>query len=76
MGKFNFISTEIKGLYIIEPTVFGDARGYFMETYNFNEFKDAGLDMIFVQDNQSKSKKAFFGGCIFKQETPRGNLSA
>ena len=36
LGKFNFISTEIKGLYIIEPTVFGDARGYFMETYNFN----------------------------------------
>ena len=74
MGKFNFISTEIKGLYIIEPTVFGDARGYFMETYNFNEFKDAGLDMIFVQDNQSKSKKGVLRGLHFQTRNSQGKL--
>ena len=55
MAKFNFIETEIEGVYIIEPTVFGDERGYFMETYNYNEFKAAGLDMVFVQDNEYKS---------------------
>jgi dTDP-4-dehydrorhamnose 3,5-epimerase len=56
MGKFNFIKTEIDGVYIIENAVFGDNRGYFMETYNYNDFKAAGLDMVFVQDNQSKSR--------------------
>ena len=57
MSKFNFIETEIKDLYIIEPTVFGDARGYFMETYSDQAFKEAGLDYTFVQDNQSSSRK-------------------
>lgn len=51
MGKFNFKPTEIKGVHIIETGIFGDNRGYFMETYNYNEFKAAGLDMVFVQDN-------------------------
>ena len=46
MGKFQFIETVSKGVYVIEPTVFGDNRGYFMETYNYNEFKEAGLDMV------------------------------
>ena len=57
MGKFNFIKTEIDGMFIIEPTVFGDDRGYFLETYHYNEFKTAGIDVKFVQDNQSKSKR-------------------
>ena len=61
MGKFTFIETGIKDLYVIEPTVFGDNRGYFMETYN-DEFKPYikhldGTPAEFVQDNQSKSKK-------------------
>ena len=60
MGKFNFIETEIKDVYIIEPTVFGDNRGYFMETYNYEEFAAAGLDMKFVQDNQSCSVKGTY----------------
>lgn len=47
----------IEGLKVIEPAVFGDARGYFMETYNYNDFKEAGIDCQFVQDNQSASKK-------------------
>ena len=43
MGKFNFIPCEIEGLYVIEPTCFNDSRGYFMETYNYQDFKEAGL---------------------------------
>mgnify|MGYP000665293297 FL=1 len=57
MGQFQFTKTGIEGLVVVEPKVFGDNRGYFMETYNYNDFKAAGLDMVFVQDNQSKSKK-------------------
>ena len=58
MGKITVTACEvdgkvIEGLYVIEPTVFKDARGYFVETYNQNDMKEAGLDMVFVQDNQS-----------------------
>ena len=56
MGKITVTKCDIEGLYVIEPAVFGDKRGYFMETYNQNDFKEAGLDMVFVQDNQSMSK--------------------
>ena len=72
MAKFNFIETEIEGVYIIEPTVFGDERGYFMETYNYNEFKAAGLDMVFVQDNESKSKKGVLRGLHFQTRNSQG----
>lgn len=74
MGKFNFIKTEIDGVYIIETGVFGDNRGYFMETYNYNDFKAAGLDMVFVQDNQSKSKKGVLRGLHFQKTHPQGKL--
>jgi dTDP-4-dehydrorhamnose 3,5-epimerase len=74
MGKFNFIRTDIEGLYIIEPTVFGDERGYFMETYNLKEFQEAGLDMVFVQDNQSKSRKGVLRGLHFQYKHPQGKL--
>ena len=74
MGKFKFINTKIKDLYIIEPTVFGDNRGYFMETYNYDEFKEAGLDMVFVQDNESKSKKGVLRGLHFQREYSQGKL--
>lgn len=74
MSKFNFISTPISDMYIIEPTVFGDSRGYFMETYNYNEFKSAGLDMVFVQDNQSKSKKGVLRGLHFQTKNSQGKL--
>jgi len=74
MKKFNFIKTKIKDLYIIEPTVFGDDRGYFMETYNYDEFKEAGLDMVFVQDNESKSKKGVLRGLHFQKEYSQGKL--
>ena len=62
MGKFTFTPTGIAGMMVVEPTLFGDARGYFMETYNYNEFAAAGLDMTFVQDNQSMSVKGVLRG--------------
>lgn len=74
MGKFIFSETFIKGLFIIEPAVFGDNRGYFMETYNYQDFKKAGLDEIFVQDNQSKSKKGVLRGLHFQRTFPQGKL--
>jgi len=74
MGKFNFIKTKIDGVCIIETEVFGDSRGYFMETYNYNEFKEAGLDMIFVQDNQSKSSKGVLRGLHFQNTHSQGKL--
>jgi len=74
MGKFNFIETKIKDLYIIEPKVFGDSRGYFMETYNKNDFFEAGLTMEFVQDNESKSKKGVLRGLHFQTKHTQGKL--
>ncbi|MGF7118948.1 dTDP-4-dehydrorhamnose 3,5-epimerase [Methanobacterium oryzae] len=74
MSKFKFIKTAIEGVYIIEPTVFGDDRGYFMETYHAEEFKNAGLDIVFVQDNQSKSKKGVLRGLHFQYTKPQGKL--
>ena len=62
MGKIKVTTCEIEGLYVIEPTVFKDERGYFMETYNQNDFKEAGLNMTFVQDNQSMSVKGVLRG--------------
>ncbi|MCM8709418.1 dTDP-4-dehydrorhamnose 3,5-epimerase [Clostridium sp. SYSU_GA19001] len=74
MGQFIFKETEIKGVYIIEPKVFEDNRGYFMETYNYKDFKKAGLDINFVQDNQSKSKKGVLRGLHYQNPKPQGKL--
>lgn len=74
MGNFNFIKTKIKDLYIIEPKVFGDDRGYFMESYNRVDFVEAGLDMVFVQDNESKSKKGVLRGMHFQTKYTQGKL--
>lgn len=74
MGKFNFIKTEIADVYIIEPTIFGDNRGYFTETYNAADFKAAGLDYEFVQDNQSKSSKGVLRGLHFQKTHPQAKL--
>ena len=73
MGKIKVTSdcNGIEGLKVIEPAVFGDARGYFMETYNYNDFKEAGIDCEFVQDNQSASKK----GVLRPQKTKNSSLS-
>lgn len=74
MGKFNFIATKLKGVYIIEPTVFGDNRGYFMESYSKRDFDEAGLKMNFVQDNESKSKKGVLRGLHFQTKHTQGKL--
>ena len=68
------IETGIKDLYIIEPEVFGDNRGYFMESYNKNTFLKLGLDYDFVQDNQSKSKKGVLRGLHFQKKYPQAKL--
>ena len=74
MGKIKVTTCDIEGLYVIEPTVFKDERGYFMETYNQNDFKEAGLDMTFVQDNQSMSVKGVLRGLHFQKQYPQGKL--
>jgi dTDP-4-dehydrorhamnose 3,5-epimerase len=74
MGNFNFIETKINGVYVIEPRVFGDNRGYFMETYNKKDFFEAGLTMEFVQDNESKSKKGVLRGLHFQTKHTQGKL--
>ena len=74
MAAINVIQTGIEGLVIIEPQVFGDNRGYFMETYNQKTFNDAGLDMVFVQDNESKSKKGVLRGLHFQKQFSQGKL--
>lgn len=74
MGKFEFIETGIEGMFIVEPTVFEDNRGFFMETFNERDFKDAGYDLKFVQDNQSKSTKGVLRGLHFQIKYPQGKL--
>ena len=74
IGNFNFIETQIKDVYIIEPKKYGDNRGYFMETYKETDFKAAGLDYTFVQDNQSKSKKGVLRGLHFQRQYPQAKL--
>ena len=74
MGKIKVERCEIEGLCVITPTVFQDERGCFVETYNQNDFKEAGLNMTFVQDNQSKSSKGVLRGLHFQKEHPQGKL--
>jgi len=75
MSNFTFHPCEeIEGLYTVETKVFGDNRGYFMETYNYEAFKEAGLDMVFVQDNQSMSKQGVVRGLHFQKKYPQGKL--
>ena len=66
--------TEIKGIYEIQPKIFGDSRGYFLETYSLRDFHAAGLQMNFVQDNQSKSAKGVLRGLHFQTKHPQGKL--
>lgn len=74
MGKIKVTTCEIEGLKVIEPTVFGDERGYFVETYNYKDFAEAGIDCQFVQDNQSSSKKGVLRGLHFQKEFPQDKL--
>mgnify|MGYP001069132424 FL=1 len=74
MGQIIVEKTPIEGLYVIEPTVYGDTRGYFMETYNQKDMSDFELNMKFVQDNQSMSKKGVLRGLHFQKNFPQGKL--
>ena len=74
MGKIKVTPCPIQGLYVIEPSVFGDERGYFMETYNQNDMREAGLSMVFVQDNQSMSVKGVLRGLHYQKQYPQGKL--
>ena len=71
---FNFIKTKIDQLYIIEPQVFGDDRGYFFESYRKTDFDLTGLKYNFVQDNQSKSKKGVLRGLHYQKRFPQAKL--
>ena len=74
MGQIKVTKAPIEGLYVIEPSVHGDARGYFMETYNQKDMHEAGLNMVFVQDNQSMSTKGVLRGLHFQKQYPQGKL--
>lgn len=74
MGQIKVIKCPIQGLYVIEPTVHGDERGYFMETYNLRDMSEAGLNMQFMQDNQSMSTKGVLRGLHFQKQYPQGKL--
>ena len=67
MGKLTVETCAIEGLKVVTPEVRGDARGYFMETYQYNDFKEAGIDVVFVQDNQSKSSYGVLRGLLFQK---------
>ena len=74
MGNIKVTKCPIEGLYVIEPEVRGDARGYFVETYNQRDMAAAGLNMVFVQDNQSMSVKGVLRGLHYQKEHPQGKL--
>jgi dTDP-4-dehydrorhamnose 3,5-epimerase len=68
------IHTDIPGPVIIEPTVFGDERGFFLESWNEGRFREAGLDLTFVQDNHSRSARGVLRGLHFQNPNPQGKL--
>lgn len=74
MGQITVTKLPIEGLFVIEPTVHGDGRGYFTETYNKRDMEEAGLNIDFVQDNQSMSTKGVLRGLHFQKEFPQGKL--
>lgn len=74
MSQIKVTEVSISGLFVIEPTKHGDSRGYFMETYNYKDMKAAGLDIVFVQDNQSMSSKGVLRGFHFQKQYPQGKL--
>ena len=74
MGQIKVEKCPIEGLYVIEPAVHGDDRGYFSETYNQRDMEEAGLNMKFVQDNQSGSTKGVLRGLHFQKHYPQGKL--
>lgn len=74
MGQITVTTCDIEGLKVIEPKVFGDSRGYFFESYNYNDYAAAGITQEFVQDNQSASKRGVLRGLHFQKEFPQDKL--
>ena len=74
MSNFTFNKTDIDGVYIIDVKTYGDERGYFMETYKESDFKEAGLNYTFVQDNQSSSRRGVLRGLHFQKTHPQAKL--
>ena len=71
---FTFKKTKLPGVIIIQPQVFGDSRGYFMETYKKSDYEAAGITKEFVQDNESSSTKGVLRGLHFQKEHTQGKL--
>lgn len=74
MGQIKVEKLPIEGLYIIEPAIHNDSRGYFMETYNKRDMEEVGLNLNFVQDNQSMSVKGVLRGLHYQKQYPQGKL--
>jgi len=69
-----FEPTPLAGLYLLQPRVFGDERGFFLESWNAETFRQAGFDLDFVQDNHSRSARGILRGLHFQTERPQGKL--
>ena len=69
-----FIETPLRDVYVLEPKVFGDQRGFFIETWNRETFREAGFDLDFVQDNHSRSARGILRGLHFQMEHTQGKL--
>ena len=74
MGKIIVETCEIEGLKVITPRVFGDERGYFFESYQYEDYKAAGIPQVFVQDNQSSGRRGVLRGLHFQKQFPQGKL--
>ena len=74
MGKISVETCEIEGLKVITPKVFGDERGSFFESYQYEDYKAAGIDQVFVQDNQSSGRRGVLRGLHFQKEFPQDKL--
>lgn len=70
----NVIETALPGVMIIEPRVFGDHRGFFIETFQVERYREAGIDLPFVQDNHSRSARGVLRGLHFQRNRPQGKL--
>lgn len=70
----NVTETSIPGVLLLEPAVFTDSRGFFMETYNAQRFREAGIDAVFVQDNHSQSAINVLRGLHYQEPNPQGKL--
>ena len=68
------IETPLEGVVIVQPTVFGDDRGFFMETYHSARFREAGLPEVFLQDNHSRSVRGVLRGLHYQEPNPQGKL--